>query len=243
MTSVAQERSVESEVRRGHIPLASYILFAGTAALLALTFVLPSFRVAKVQIVGGNLPANRMIHDSGAIGRNVFTVRAASIVQRLERIPSILVLGVDVSLPNVVTVRAEMSRPIFGWRQSGKLYLVDKYGRLVDSAQRTTLPVVDNNTHQQFRLGGYIDPRIAMAVPYTEQTLPRAGIRWFNLGRTRGLMIHSQQGWGAVLGRPTGRRLVTRIATLKAFLAATAHDGRHLTWIDLRSRSPYASFS
>lgn len=234
---------ITPQVRQNAVPLVSYGLFVGVAALLLIGFAAPLFRVSRVEVIGRNLPVTRVAAASSAQGRNIFTIRGSSILAHLRQLPNIMVTGVDVTLPGTVTIHASLRQPVIAWKQRRRLYLVDKHGHVISKVLTTSLPVINNYTGTPVHLGQDVNRIALLGATYTEATLPRAGIKAFALGVKRGLIIHSERGWNAVLGLPTGKRLVMRVATLKALLAKATASKRHLAFVDLRSsRSPYVSF-
>ncbi|HZT95756.1 MAG TPA: hypothetical protein VFB34_02855, partial [Chloroflexota bacterium] len=193
MTTVARSRPTTRVASHSRAALLSFGLLVLTAGLLVMSFALPIFRVSRVQIVGRNLPAREIASVAGVSGRNIFTIRGSEVAVNVARIPNILVTGVDVSLPNVVVIRATLRRGLFAWREAKSLYLVDAYGRLISRVETTSLPVVYNQTGSSIGLGGYVIPAVAEAVPYIRHALPRAGIRSFIFNPRRGLVLHSTQ--------------------------------------------------
>lgn len=221
--------------------LTSYALFLGAALVLVLGFAAPTFRISHISVVGHNLPVGAIVDASGARGRNIFTIRGATIVHSLEQVPDVIVTGVSISLPNTVIIRATERTPVFAWNQRGNLYEVDQYGRLISRAGPASLPLVRNYTTKQYSLGDYISPTATLGVVYAIRTLKNAGMASFDIGQYRGIVIHSSQGWRAVLGLPSPRELVVRIATLQSFI--NKNGNRLLRWVDLRSRSPFARYA
>lgn len=236
MTDWTQERVTQAQEL-----LPSYLLFLGAAVLLIFAFAAPVFTVTNINVVGRGLPVRQIVDASEVQGRNVFTIRGASVATHLQRVPNILVTGVDLSLPSTVTIHALVRRPILGWRQKSILLLIDKYGRLIERTAATKLPIIHNNTPTTVGLGRYIPSSIEVAASYVRHALPGAGINGFSLDVKRGLILHSSQGWNADLGRPVGRGLVTRVAMLKEVISTTAQAGKRLIFVDLRSQAPYVS--
>ncbi|GEM_PF-6139738 len=223
--------------------LPSYILFATTAAVLLLAFLAPVFSVGGVDVVGSGLSQGAIDRAAGVQGKNIFTIKGATVLANLRRVPEILVTGVDLSLPNSVTVRAIRRRGVLAWVQHGQIYLVDKFGRLIQQVQSSSLPAVVNATGHPVPLGGYANEVAIVAGRYVERSLGWAHINRLTLDRRRGLILQSQQGWKAVMGLPSGRALVTRVSLLRGLLKQTRTSARHLVFVNLRSRPLYASFS
>lgn len=223
--------------------LTSYVLLIAAAGILVLGFAAPPFRVSHVEVLGSNLPVATVASASDTQGQNIFTLKSAAVLSSLRRLPNILVTGVALLLPNTVAIHARLRRPVLGWQQRRRLFLVDKYGRLTVRVPATTFPIIHDTTHDSPELGGYVDARIVLAATEALRILPGAGINRFTLGIKRGLMIHSTSGWQAVLGRPTGLALATRIATLGQILLSTRHSSRRVKYVVLTSqRAPYVSF-
>jgi hypothetical protein len=221
--------------------LASYALFLGAALLLVLGFAAPTFRVSHISVIGNNLPVAVIVDTSGAQGRNIFTIRGATIVHSLEQVPNVIVTGVSISLPNTVIIRAAARTPVFAWKERGSLYEVDQYGRLISRVPSSGLPVVRNNTTKTFGLGDYLSPTVTLGVVYAIRTLKHTGIRSFVLGQNKGIFIYSSQQWRADLGLPSPRELVVRIAMLQSFINKNGNG--LLRSVDLRSRSPFARYA
>jgi cell division septal protein FtsQ len=221
--------------------LISYALFVATAALLVAGFAAPNFRVTNVHVVGRDLPVSQIATASHAQGRNIFTIRAASLLNNLRRVPTVMITGVELAFPDSVTIRASMRQPVLGWRTRSDLYLVDEYGRLISHTSSTRLPVVRDTTPTAVALGGYVSENIVVAVTWALRMLKHADINRVTLGVRRGLVLGSGQGWRAVLGIPTARALAKRVNTLRELLALPDHTLHRLRLVDLTLQPPYVS--
>jgi hypothetical protein len=235
MTPEGEIRSDEPKL------LTSYLLFLAAALVLVLGFAAPTFRVSHISVVGHNLPVGAIADASGAQGRNIFTIRGATIVHSLEQVPDVIVTGVSISLPNTVIVRATERAPVFAWNERGSLFEVDQYGRLISRVRSARLPLVRNYATKRYSLGDYISPTVTLGVVYAIRSLKNARTTSFDIGQYRGIVIHSSEGWRAVLGLPSPRELVVRIATLQSFI--NKNRNRLLRSVDLRSRSPFARYA
>ncbi len=220
--------------------LTSYGLFLIAALVLVVGFAAPQFRVSHISVQGRNLPVAAIVRSSGAEGRNIFTIRGASIVHSLEQVPNVFVNGVNISLPDTVIIRATARKPVFAWRQGSSLFQVDQYGRLISRVASTSLPTVQNNSGRAYGLGDYISPAVTLGVVYSIKTVRNVGIR-FVLGKRRGIYLYSKQGWFADLGIPSPRQLVVKIATLRSFI--NKKSSRRLISVNLLSRSPFARYA
>lgn len=221
----------------------SYALFIATAATLALAFAAPGFRIGAVHVLDGSCSSSEIGVASDIEGRNIFTIRGASILSHLHRLPNILVTSVDISLPDSVTIRCTVPRPVLAWKTRKGIYLVDSYGRLIAQVGTTTLPTVRDTTPLALTLGDYVRESVVVAARYTMHTLPHAGIEWLTLGEKRGLIVHSRRGWTASLGVPAGGNLVFRVATLKRLLFKAAQNGQRVRLVDLTVHPPIVSYS
>jgi hypothetical protein len=221
--------------------LTSYILLIVVAALLIAGFAAPNFRVSSVTVVGHNLPISTINAKSGVQGKDIFTVRSANVLANERRlVPKILVTGVQVALPNSVTVQAQLRMPVLGWRTKTSLFLVDKYGRLIKPVGATGLPTIRDTQPGVSTLGGYVDPNDITTAIYALHALGNPDLR-LTLDVKRGLVIRSATGWKAIMGTPTGLELVRRIATLKQLLVVASQKKKHLHTIDLTLNPPYVS--
>lgn len=219
--------------------LASYALFVAVAALIVLGFATPAFRVSRVSVVGAGLPAARIANAADVGGRNIFTIRAASIVHDVRRVPSILVTGVHLAIPASVTIYAVLRKPLLAWKTKSELFQVDKYGRIIDEVPASALPLVRDTTGAKLSLGGYVPEEDVMAIRYTLKMLPHASITRVTLESSRGLVLRSAHGWQAVLGRPNAHQLARRVFTLKALLSL--HSRKRLLFANLTLQPPRVS--
>lgn len=220
--------------------LVSYLLFISVAGILVLGFATPAFRVSHVTVLGRNLPVSQIANASGVEGRNVFTIRAANIVRDIRRVPSVLVTGVDVSIPATVTIHAVLRQPVLAWQTRHHDFLVDQYGRIIDEVGNSALLTVRDTTIDKVSLGAYVSENDVMVVRYALRMLPNAGIERVTLEDRRGLVLRSSHGWQAVLGRPTIHNLAKRVLTLKALLSL--HRKKRLSFVNLTLQPPRVSW-
>jgi cell division septal protein FtsQ len=223
--------------------LLSCVLLCASIGAFIFVLVSPVFRISHIVVVGAHVPANQLAAAARISGKNIFTVRTADILRRLQQIPEVIITGVSLDLPNTLTISAQLRRPVVAWAQVGALYLVDGQGRVLYRVQHTNLPIVHDYTSEHIRPGDYLNAAVTRAVIYTQQMLANSRIEEYSLGQQRGIIIRSADGWQAVLGIPTGRALATRIAILRALLTQTQHHDQHLLYVDLRYRIPYATFA
>jgi len=202
------------------------------------------FRVRHIDVVGSNLPVDRIIQASRVYDQNIFRIRSDQVVSRLSSVREVAVDQVETSFPDRVTIRARLRRAMVAWQSRGGLYLVDPQGNLIDRVTSTTLPVIIgvNGGGDQPALG----PGIVQAVRYAVELLPAApggGIAAFSFDHQAGLSIVGRPGWQAQIGAGDAQTLVQRIATLAAFLQKIGPRAQKLKSVDLRSNTPYAVYT
>lgn len=222
-------------------PLTCYLALALSLMVLFAIFIVPVFRVNRVVVVAnsGSIPVARIVEASRAQGQNIFELRSSDILSRVEAVPEVAVTQVDISLPGTVTIHASARRAVLIWTQAKASFAVDNQGRVLYPVQHSQLPRVRAFVRGNVRPGQFLDPSLVLAVTYTHRVLRRAGLTGYIVGEKRGLILESDRGWSAVLGRPGPRSLVERVATLQSLLG-NASTGRHLTFIDLRYSTPFA---
>ncbi|MDQ2742779.1 MAG: cell division protein FtsQ/DivIB [Chloroflexota bacterium] len=229
-----------AELRRTVLSLCGLCL-----CLAALTAAFSGlFRVRHVDVVGSNLPVDRIIRASRVYDQNIFRIRSDQVVARLTGVPEVIVDRVETAFPDRVTIRARLRRAMVAWQSRGGLYLVDPQGNLIDRVRSTTLPVITgvSGGGDQPSLG----PGIVQAVRYAVQLLPAStggGIAAFSFDHQSGLSIVGRPGWQAQIGAGDAQTLVQRIATLAAFLRSIGPRVQKLKSVDLRSSTPYAVYT
>ncbi len=220
-------------------------LFGLCLCLMALAAAFSGFfRVRHIDVVGSNLPVDRIIQASRVYDQNIFRIRSDQVVSRLSSVREVAVDQVETSFPDRVTIRARLRRAMVAWQSRGGLYLVDPQGNLIDRVTSTTLPVIIgvNGGGDQPALG----PGIVQAVRYAVELLPAApggGIAAFSFDHQAGLSIVGRPGWQAQIGAGDAQTLVQRIATLAAFLQKIGPRAQKLKSVDLRSNTPYAVYT
>ncbi len=219
-------------------------LFGLCLCLVALAAAFSGFfRVRHIDVVGSNLPVDRIIQASRVYDQNIFRIRSDQVVSRLSRVPEVTVERVETSFPDQVTIHARLRRAMVAWQSQGTLYLVDPQGNIIDRVKATTLPVIIgvNGSGDQPSLG----PGVVQAVRYAVDLLPAApggGIAAFSFDHQAGLSIVGRPGWQAQIGAGDAQTLVQRIATLAAFLRKIGPRAQKLKSVDLRSSTPYAVY-
>jgi hypothetical protein len=103
-------------------------ILLGVAVFLALT--LPYFNIPSVTVLGNNrLTREEITNVTGAIGQSIFTVQPKDVELRLRmNYPELLVVQVDVYLPNHVYVTVEERTPVILWQQNGTYTWIDANG-------------------------------------------------------------------------------------------------------------------
>jgi len=220
-------------------------LFGLCLCLVALAAAFSGFfRVRHIDVVGSNLPVDRIVQASQVYDQNIFRIRSDQVVSRLSGVREVTVDRVETSFPDRVTIRARLRRAMVAWQSRGGLYLVDPQGNLIDRVKSTTLPVIVgvNGGGDQPSLG----PSIVQAVRYAVALLPATpggGIATFSFDHQAGLSIVGRPGWQAQIGVGDAQTLVQRIATLAAFLRKIGSRAQKLKSVDLRSSTPYAVYT
>jgi hypothetical protein len=235
----------EDEESRRPAPraLTSYALFALVGALLLAFFFAPFFRVSSVNVDGPTRIQSEVQAAAGVTGDNILTIRAATVLARLWKVPNVVPCGVTLSFPNSVTVCAHARKPVLGLQTRGDLELVDKYGRIISTASSTTLPILRDTTGIPRVVGEWVNPWIVTATRYVMSHMTHADVVGFTLGPRRGITIRSQHGWRAVLGLPENpRRLRLRVYTLKAIISHGFKIGHPLEYADLTRSMPVAQW-
>jgi cell division septal protein FtsQ len=224
---------------RGRMVLTVFLLASCVAAIGSAGAGV--FTVRRIQVVGQGVPVQAVSRAAGVRGTNVFSVRADSVVARLQSIRTIVVRRVDVSFPDTVTIFAQARVPMVAWRSpSGALYLLDPDGVIISSVQKTDLPIVQGTAR-----GSTLGPGAVAAVRYAVHRLPRAAngaVAGFEYSHASGLTIRGRAGWTAVAGTGSPQTLANRIAVLAALLDSLRGKPRRLKYINLRQRSTYATF-
>lgn len=199
------------------------------------------FTVRQIDIVGHNLPRTTIARVADVSGHNIFRVRSDGVVSRLASIPQIVVQRVQTSFPDRVTIYARERVAMAAWRQAGgNLFLVDPNGRIITQVKTTTLPIIAGTAP-----GSKLGAGVVAAVRYAMQQLPNepnGAIAGFRFDRGTGLTITGRSGWTADVGSGSPQTLTARVATLAGFLARIRNRPQQLKSVDLRYRSPYATF-
>lgn len=216
--------------------LALLACIAGLAAAFA-----GIFTVRQVDVVGKNLPRTAIAQMANVSGHNIFRIRSDAVVSRLSGIPQIVVQQVQTSFPDRVTIYARERIAMAAWRQAGGgLFLVDPDGRIISQVKTTTLPIIQGTA-----AGSKLGPGVVAAVRYAVQQLPgepNGAIAGFRFDRGTGLTITGRSGWTADVGSGSPQTLTNRVATLAGFLNRIRNRPQQLKSVDLRYRSPYATF-
>ncbi|HEX6507444.1 MAG TPA: cell division protein FtsQ/DivIB [Chloroflexota bacterium] len=237
---MATRRHVQRSTRRWHPALPSVLALLACFAILgaALGGV---FKVRSVQVVGQNLPENRIVAAANVTGQNIFTVRSDQVVARLSAVREIVVTRVDTEFPDRVTIHAQIRPSLVAWQTPSGLFVLDMDGRVIDRVPRTSLPIiVGSDAH------GALGSGIVQAVRYAVQTLPGApggAVSTFRYDPRSGLTIAGRSGWNATVGTGSPDTLVRRIADLVALLQTLKSRPQHLLSVDLRYRTPFARFA
>jgi cell division septal protein FtsQ len=199
------------------------------------------FTVRQIDVIGSNLPRTAIAQVADVSGHNIFRVRSDAVVSRLGTIPQIIVQRVQTSFPDRVTIYARERIAMAAWRQSGGgLFLVDPNGRIISQVTSTNLPIIQGTA-----AGSKLGPGVVAAVRYAVQQLPgepNGAIAGFRFDRGTGLTITGRTGWTADVGRGSPQTLTNRVATLAGFLVRIRNRPQQLKSVDLRYRSPYATF-
>lgn len=230
-------KSVSSRFRFIWPLLALLACMAGLAAAFA-----GIFTVRQIDVVGNNLPRSAISQAADVYGHNIFRVRSDAVVSRLGAIPQIVVQQVQTSFPDRVTIYARERIAMVAWQQAGGgLFLVDPDGRIITQVKTTTLPIIRGTAP-----GSKLGPGVVAAVRYAVRQLPlepNGAIAGFHFDRGTGLTIAGQTGWIADVGSGSPRTLTNRVATLAGFLTSIRNRPQRLKSVDLRYRSPYATFA
>ena len=98
-------------------------------------------------------------------GTNLFRIRTAPIVARLEALPGVEAAHVEVSLPDTLVVRIDERRAILAWAVGDHRFLVDRDGVLfaastADAVAAASLPTIGDSRTEATSLavGARLDP-------------------------------------------------------------------------------------
>jgi cell division septal protein FtsQ len=198
------------------------------------------FRVKHVDVVGANVPVDKIVQTAGVTGQNVFTIRSDQVVARVSRIREIVVERVDTTFPDRVTIYATERTPAVAWLSGRRLYELDANGALIRQVVTTSLPVIAG-PQPQTPVGQGIVQGVRYAV-HALATVPDGSIAHFRYDPRTGLSIDGRAGWIAEVGNGTPQHVVDRVATLASLLASTRNRAGSLQFVDLRLSSVYARF-
>jgi hypothetical protein len=192
------------------------------------------FTVKKVQVIGTDLPREKIVQASDVVGHNIFRVRADGVIDRLQSVPDIVVEQVETSFPDQVTIHARLREAMVAWQRGNAIFLLDSAGRVIKQVPKTDLPVIVGEDRH-----GAFGPGVVQAVRYAVRALPNApsgAIAGFRVVPASGLTIVGKSGWRAVAGQGSARVLVARVAFLEALLRKLGPRAEQLAIIDVRNR-------
>jgi cell division septal protein FtsQ len=227
------------ERKRSRQPLWYGSALLACAGLLAVAAA-GLFRVKHVEVVGANVPVDKIVQTAAVTGQNVFTVRSDQVVARVSRIREIVVERVDTTFPDRVTIYATERTPAVAWLSGKRQYELDANGSIIRRVVTTRLPVIAG-PEPQTAVGQGIVQGVRYAV-HALAGVPDGSIARFRYEPRTGLSIDGRAGWTAEVGNGTPQHVMDRIATLAGLLVSTRNRPGSLQFVDLRLSSVYARF-
>ncbi len=229
--------------------------------VIGMSFALNSstFQVQQVQVNGTqNAGLIAAIQHVGLQGQNIFLLNQAAFIARLDALPLVASAGLDIQLPNHVTVDIQERVPVLLW-QSGKM----TFGLAQDgvvfapasalSGSSHLVTVVDKRQGVSIHAGSQLDPaQVTFALQLVRQLPGIAGVAPFSLqyvdhigvdGKSEPAnqagagcyVVVSAQGWQAYMGDAVNSNSLTnRLLELQQILSMAQQAHMQLITIDVR---------
>jgi len=179
------------------------------ALLLTLTYLLllllmaPLFDVRQVVVTGDTMHLNGQITAlTGAQGQNIFTLRGASIAQRIAVLPDIKRVEVRPMLPDRLDVRVEEYTAKVVWHSGGRNYLVTDQGYVIKEGTQAGLLQLNDDRPLALAHGDHVDARVIQGVSRLQTLLVARGVpatRYVTMPDDT-IAVEGPSGWRALFG-------------------------------------------
>jgi cell division septal protein FtsQ len=197
----------------------------------------PEFSISRVTVAGnGLLTAGEVEAAASASGLNVFWVRRAELVQRLQRLPAVESAEVSVELPDHLRIRVREREPMAIWLAGDTPYLVDRDG-LILAARPPGRPLmtIRDTSNQVLSPGSRVSPDAVRGVEGLDQLLNRTfggQPRQYEYAAETGLNVTQQTGPRLIFG--SGDGLETKVAVIQTIVQHLQSERKSAEVIDVR---------
>lgn len=229
--------------------------------VIGMSFALNSatFQVQQVQVNGTqNAGLIAAVQHIGLRGQNIFLLNQAMFVTRLEALPLVASAGLDVQLPNHVTVNIQERVPVLLWQSGKTAFGLAKDGVVFASASELSgsshlVTVLDKRQGVRIHTGSRLNPaQVTFALQLVQQLPGIVGVAPFSLqyvdhisvdGKSEPAnqagagcyIVISAQGWQVYMGDAVnGTSLADRLLELRQILSMAQQAHLKLATIDLR---------
>lgn len=219
----------------------------------------PTFHVQQVNIEGTqNAGLIAAIRQMGIQGQDIFLLHQADLLQRIEALPLVRSVRLDIQLPNRVTVTIQERIPVLLWQYGHTVYGLDQDGTVIAPASalsetQSLATVLDKRQGVSLHPGTHIDTaQIAFAQQLVQQLPGIEGVAPFSLQYVDHILVHGQaepanqagagcyivisaHGWQAYMGDAVNSNsLENRLLELQQILRIAQQQQIQLATIDLR---------
>jgi len=223
-----------TEIRLPAIPIVhpgpralSFVLLAGSVALIVFLLSAPAFHVAEAAVAGNRILSDGQLQSIAAVdGQSIFLVDPQAVLGRLMAYPEVAAAQTAVRWPNRVELAVVERQPMAIWTDAGRPWWISADG--IAYAPHGEWPGVVEVISETQVLAISEDP-LALAIPaevlqaaaVLSSLIPEANPLQFD--PARGLGFEDPRGWSAYFG--TGGDMVVKVrmyAALAANLTARA---------------------
>lgn len=203
------------------------LVLGGQLAVLVALFVLPPFRISRVEVSGTSMLRADVVRAAAGVrsGQSIFTVDGEAVRARLEHLPWVRAASVDTALPATVRITVREWTPILRVRSARGDTLVAPSGARIDAAMivpgkvPNDVPVLVDLRPTSTPLSATLGRTLA-AVASAFPSVVGCSVARFEWQADGRLAIVAAPGWRAILGYVDLPRDVDTIPEQIAALAA-----------------------
>ncbi len=217
-----------TEIRLPAIPVVrpgpralSFVLLAGSVALLVFLFSAPTFQVAEAAVEGNRILSDGQLRSIAAVdGQSIFLVDPRAVLGRLLAYPEVAAAESAVRWPNRVVLEIVERQPMAVWSDAGRPWWISADG--IAYAPHGEWPgVVQVESEVQVLaisedpLAPAISVEVLQAAAVLSSLIPEANPLQFD--PVRGLGFEDPRGWSAYFGM--GGDMVVKVRMYAALAA------------------------
>ena len=222
----------------GHWPgvisrLAAAAVLALAGWIMYAVFKSPNFYVYDVEVLGNATVAAEEVYAASDLeGLSISWVDPAAVARRVERLPDVRSVQVDIRLPARVIITVEERAPEIVWQTGEARWWVDGEGIAFpphDDLLPDALKIIDTDA-QPVTAGQALDPSVMEAAQSLRRLLPDLPVMHYS--RSTGISFTTGEGWPVYVG--DGQNMDAKLTILVVLRKDLLARGVTPEFIDVR---------